>query len=346
MVPSASAAELVPSSAPSQAAALPAVGSWAIGWSAAVVTTASGHELRALDPSGKPTTVGQVPTGTTVVDVRHDARRVITKSAHGQEDPVVFKVWDVATGKSWQVTLQKGSDLYFGPDDKLISAYYYPTPRTMLRTAAGSPIRALSLPGGWHGAVSPGGTAIYTGGSGGMKMFSVAANRVVRTIPQQPNNISCVPGGLWSDGQMRFGCYDIPGTSLFYKANATTGAVTRLVRNIRDAGLGFATNPPTGTSIWLSSCVEPGFVATDDGTRATPVVPAGPWGAGETNDHAVAGRGTSLWMTVAWSCADDEKRTSLVRFDTSTRKTTVLTGPSSASTVGSVRSVQTIDGLT
>ncbi|MDE9366614.1 hypothetical protein PZ938_13455 [Luteipulveratus sp. YIM 133132] len=328
---------------------VPAPYSWAVGWSAVVTSSPRPgiEQLALISPSGGRRAVATVPAGTEVIDVRHDARAVITRAPRGQDDPSVFTVWDVVTGRRFRVQLPPASRLFFGPDSRLISAEGYPTSRVRVRAWGGAPQRDLSVPASDQAVVSPGGSTYIVPRGNDIAVHDVATNRTVRVIPNQPPSVECRPHGLWSDGATRFGCYDIPGNSRTYKALTSTGAVTPLVREVPDAGEAFATTPVSAQTTWSSSCDGPGNgVAIVQNGQPRWLAPNGPWGSSTVFLDAIAGSRTSLWMTVGWSCRTDEQRRSLVRYDTTAGTTTVLAGPGSPGSQGAVRSAATIDGLT
>ncbi|AKU15187.1 hypothetical protein [Luteipulveratus mongoliensis] len=327
--------------------ALPAPGSWATGWSAVISDTRAPtvKYLALISPTGERKPVGTVAAGTTVLDVRHDARMIITRSKVVEGTPTVFTLWDAATATGRRINVPAGQGLDFGPGDQLIAQEGYPNPRVTVRSKEGAVVRTLSVPTDGQPAVSPGGTTYMVSRGNDIGIYDVVANRLVRAIPNQNPGVSCTALGLWSDGQMRFGCYDIPGNSAVYKASASTGAVTHLAGVVSDAGTVFATNPIAAQTFWSDSCQGGGTALVKDG-KPVWVNPTGPWGAGTHNVRTVAGSGTSLWMTVGWTCAEDNQKTSLARYNTSTGAVTVLAGPGSPGDQGTVRSAQSVDGLT
>lgn len=332
-----SSAEAVSAAAPP---ALPAAGSWAVGWSAATLKAPTGAAVVLVAPNGQQRALGTAPAGSTVQDVSHDGRRVLTQTVLSETAHRYF-MWDAATNRKYQITLDNHGALFFGTSGVLVS-HDEGRRRVVLRTIAGTPTKVLPGLFGDSPYVSPGGSQLsyYSSGTGTIDIASLSTGKVVRKV-RQPQQVSCGPSGMWSNGHLKFWCTDIPGTSNTYTANPSTGAVTRRGSAQEDLGQVVPTAPLVGTAYWWER-----KLLDVSGSRARTIALNGPWGSTYNGVDLLAGRSTSAWATVTWGpdTPQPSKRT-LVRHDLSTGRTTTLAG--TGSTDGRfLISAQTVDALT
>lgn len=322
--------------------ALPPVNSWVYGWSAAIVAGTGGTQDRLIrvSPDGRTRDVGPVPANSTVVDVSHDARRIITKS-YVNYKANRFLVWDSTTGGKYQITIPSLKVL-FGPSGNLVS--FVNSTGVVLRNRYGTPIKTYRdlHAGSQQDDVSPGGTTLSVVASSTIEIGSLTTGKVVRSVPS-PEVVECFITGLWSDGSTKLFCDDIPGVTNTFTVSAATGAVTVRGEGNADLGQVVPTTPLVGTQYFLDTSQ-----LFDVSVRPIKPVPlTGPWGSRQLGVKLLGGKGSSAFVLVKWQTGTGDTavpKSTLVRKSLPSGATTLLAG-SSAADGRRILSAYVVDGL-
>lgn len=318
--------------APTSPFDLPAEGSWAIGWAAATRGAANRPtELVLVSPDGREQTVGQVSPNSTVVDISHDGRRILTKVVGASPDvPTPFTVWDLETGESHRFVLGHDADVLLGAGRTLVSPDVYPRSYTTIRDLRGRVVRTIPRTGE-SAVVSPGSTTLMYATPTGIDVVDIPTGRLVSST-RNPQPVACYPSGLWSDGAPKLWCGDQPGSENTYVVDPSTERARLIGAHQQGLKKVWPTSPVTATRTYATN--GPVFVRAG---KVWPVWPAPASGTAPVRD-IVAGRGSTLWLTVTTSREAYLPPGQYARHDLRTGRTTVL--------AEGITSVQVIDGLT
>lgn len=144
--------------------------------------------------------------------------------------------------------------------------------------------------------------------------------------------MACYPSGLWSDGAPKLWCGDQPGSENTYVVDPSTERARLIGAHQQGLKKVWPTSPVTATRTYAPN--GPVFVRAG---KVWPVWPAPASGTAPVRD-IVAGRGSTLWLTVTTSREAYLPPGQYARHDLRTGRTTVL--------AEGITSVQVIDGLT
>lgn len=315
--------------------ALPAANSWVYGWAAGVVRVpgAAGRLIR-ISPDARTRDVGPVPSDTKVVDVSHDARRIIT-NIQLSDQLEHFNVWDSLTGGRYQVTLPSDTGLAFGPNGGLVS--FSEDAGVILRDKYGTPtgksfktLRAADT----QSDVSPGGSVISYIYGEKVVVASLITGKILRLVAQPPEPY-CEVLGLWSDGSTKIRCGDDPINSAVYTVNSATGITTER-GTPHQLGQVVPTEPLVGTS---ENGGDGLYNVSSNPVTTVPLT--GPWGSERVQVSLLGGRQASAFLLAGWGASP---HTALVRVNVATGSTTTLEGPGTADS-RQLLDVFVVDGL-